>query len=387
MKIAIYAGMFKENQDGATKTLYELTDTLLKEGIEVGVWAFKITPRKCKGLQLKLIPSIPLPLYPDYRISLPGPGIRAQITAFDPDVIHITVPDVLGLFLMRYARRRGIPVLTSYHTDFPSYLESYRLQFLYNSAWRFFRWFYNKSQSTLAPTNEMIDRLNENGISNVKLWARGIHTDKYNAVFRSQKVRELWGAENKKVILYSGRFVWYKDLETFIQVYDMFGKYNGGEVKFVLAGDGPIKEELERRMPEAFFTGYLTGKKLSRAYASADLLLFPSTTETFGNVVLEALASGIPAVVSNEGGCQEIINQSGGGLVAKGKAPLEFYRACTRILYDPGLYDRCRARGLEYAASRDWETINSNVIEEYRKLSWNRKPAVPATVPILDGGI
>ena len=133
-------------------------------------------------------------------------------------VEDITVPDMVGISLMRYAQKKGIPVLTSYHTDFPSYLKSYRLGKFYKPAWRYFKWFYNKSRTVLAPTGEIIGKLKRNGIEHVKLWSRGIDIRKYSRSFRSPALRAAWGADtpDKKVILYSGRFVWYKDLQTFI---------------------------------------------------------------------------------------------------------------------------------------------------------------------------
>ncbi|MCI0470189.1 MAG: glycosyltransferase family 1 protein [Candidatus Aminicenantes bacterium] len=372
MKVAIYTGTFKKNQDGATKTLYELVNSLLKNSIDVGVWAFQITPQQREGLCLHKIPSLPLPLYPDYKISLPTPKIKRQIEAFDPDVIHITVPDIVGIFLIRYACAKGIPVLTSFHTDFPAYLKSYRLGIFYKWSWSYLRWFYNKSQVVLAPTDTIIDKLKLNQIKQVRLWSRGIERGRYNTSYRSSSLRARWGATDKRVILYAGRFVWYKDLETFIRVYEIFKKEGPHNVVFVLAGDGPIRSELECRMPDARFTGYLQGTKLSRVYASSDILLFPSTTETFGNVVLEALSSGLPAVVSDVGGCREIVEKSGGGIVAKAGDVTQFYQSCKQLVENRESHETCRLKGLDYVKKCSWTGINNSVIDEYRRLARKR---------------
>ena len=383
MKVAIYAGMFKENSDGAVKTLYELVNSLLQAGIEVGVWGFSITPQERKGLSLTTILSVPLPLYPDYRVTIPNPKLKRQLKKFDPDVIHITVPDLVGIFLMRYARKQGIPVLTSFHTDFPSYLKSFHLGVFYNLAWKTSKWFYNKSRITLAPTEEIIDKLKSKGIKHTKLWSRGIHLDRYSIDFRSQSLRAHWGAQNKKVILYSGRFVKYKDLETFIEVYNLFKERGPGDVLFVLAGDGPIRDELVRRMPDAHFPGYLEGEELSSVYASSDILLFPSTTETFGNVVLEALASGLPAVVSDVGGCKEIIRKSLAGLVANANDPLDFYQKCKQLVEDETLYKEMQQKGLKFAKKRSWNTINNRVIGQYLYLLRSKEKEMRARTGIL----
>lgn len=365
MKVALYAGMFKKDQDGATKTLYELIDSLLANGFEVGVWGFSMTPQQRNGLRLFHIASIPLPIYPDYKLTIPNPWLKMQLQDFSPDLIHVTVPDMTGIFMIRLAHQMNIPVLTSYHTDFPSYLESYHLNFLYKPAWKYFKWFYNKSELVLAPTDEIIQKLSEHGIQNIKLWSRGIHLDQYSPKFRSETLRNTWEAQDKMVILYCGRFVWYKDLETFIGVYELFMKNGPENVRFVLAGDGPIREELQRRMPEAIFPGYLHGEELSGVYASADIFLFPSTTETFGNVVLEALASGLPAVVSDEGGPREIVENSQAGMAVKAKNPMLFYQSCKKLVEDKAFYDRCRKNGLNTAREHSWKAINRRVIDEY----------------------
>jgi len=284
---------------------------------------------------------------------------------------------------MQYARKQGIPVLTSFHTDFPSYLKSYHLGILYNLAWKIAKRFYNKSRITLAPTEEIIEKLKSKGIKHTKLWSRGIHLDRYSIDFRSQSLRAQWGAKSKKVILYSGRFVKYKDLETFIEVYNLFKEQGPGNVLFVLAGDGPTRDELERRMPNALFPGYLEGEELSSVYASSDILLFPSTTETFGNVVLEALASGLPAVVSDVGGCKEIIRKSLAGLVAKANDPLDFYQKCKQLVEDEALYEEMQQKGLKFAKKRSWNTINNRVIGQYLYLLRSKEKETNARAGIL----
>jgi len=208
------------------------------------------------------------------------------------------------------------------------------------------------------------------GIRNVSLWSRGIHLDQFNPRFRSQGLRNSWKAAGRTVILYAGRFVWYKDLETFIQVYEDFSSRNLlGRVRFILAGDGPILKTLQTRMPEAVFPGYLSGKDLSQVYASSDLFLFPSTTETFGNVIQEALASGIPAVVSDLGGCQEIVASSGAGMVCPAGDVSSFSLACQLLIEDRALRAQLNTQGQAWVKNRNWDLMNAAVIETYRNLT------------------
>ena len=383
MKIAIYTGTFKENQDGATKTLYRWTDFLLTQGHQVGVWAFSVTPQKKSGLQIFTLPSVPLPMYKDYRIAFPTLSLRNQLRRFRPDAIHVTVPDLVGKELLRLARDMKIPAVTSFHTDFPSYLESYKLGALEDLSWKYLGWFYNQSLAVYAPTDEMKFKLTLNGVENVRLWRRGISPDEFSPHFRDLGIRGQWDAEGKIVILFSGRFVWYKDLQTFVEVYRLFNRRAPGKARFVLAGDGPVRRELEEMMPDARFTGYLKGEDLSRVYASSDMLLFPSTTETFGNVVQEAVASGIPAVVSNVGGCQEIVNRSGAGLVAQAKDAESFFNSCRCLMDNPRLARAMKQHGLLYAREQSWDRINLQLADDFEAIIAQHKAPAGANAAAL----
>ena len=170
-----------------------------------------------------------------------------------------------------------------------------------------------------------------------------------------------------------------------MEVYRLMRKKGPSNVRFVLAGDGPTRNELQRMMPDAVFTGYLNGRALSQTYASADILLFPSTTETFGNVVQEALASGIPAVVSDEGGCKEIIQESQGGFIASAGDTEDFYHRCRQLIANEVVHREKRHNGLAFAEQRDWDTINRDLIETYRQLVGRGKRPRRQSQPALPG--
>ncbi|MDH7512895.1 MAG: glycosyltransferase family 1 protein [Clostridiales bacterium] len=370
MRVAIYAGLFVQDFDGATKTLFELIRSLRKRRDEVAVWSFSRQPSTLPGVLVFRVPAVSLPFYPDYKFALPGPSLFRQIRIFKPDLIHLTVPDAVGTCLSGYAKLKRIPLVISYHTDFTSYLEEQNIWYLSRPWWPILRWFYNSADSLLVPSKDSASKLARHGIQAALIWSRGLSEGRFSPSFRSESLRRRWGAKRKKVILYSGRFAWFKGLQVFIQVYDLFKKGTNPSPVFVLLGRGPLEEELKKRMPDAVFPGYLTGEDLSVAYASADILLFPSTTETFGNVIQEAIASGVPAVVSDQGGCQEIINQTGGGLVAQSRNSFSFFHECQRLLTDETLYNRTKNTGLQKIKGRDWETANRVVIEEYERLAF-----------------
>ena len=374
MRIAIYAGMFIQDFDGATKTLFELIRSLRRRQTEVEVWSFSRVPDKQSGVPVHNVPAIPFPFYPEYKFAFPGPSLFRGIRRFKPDLIHLTVPDTLGMGLAIYAKIKRIPLLISFHTDFISYLEERNLWYLSRPWWPILRWFYNSADSLLVPGRESGVKLAAHGIQPASVWSRGLPEGLFSPSFRSESLRRRWGAEGKKVILFSGRFAWFKGLRVFAQVYNLFKKEkkeNPAPV-FVLIGRGPLEEDLKNRMPDAVFPGYMTGEDLSAAYASSDILLFPSITETFGNVIQEAIASGLPAVVSDRGGCQEIVRQTGGGLVARAGNALSFYQECRRLLTDEDFCNRIRTTGLANIKDRNWETVNQVVLDEYQRLVSSR---------------
>jgi len=365
MRIAIYSGIFKKDQDGATKTLYRLVDGLLQAGNEVAVFGFSITPQKKPGLRLITLPSMPFPFSPrDYRLAMVTPRILRALDGFAPDIIQVTVPDFVGAGFVRYAKRRRIPVVSTYHTVFPDYFKYFHIGFLTPTGWRLAANFYRRLDAVYAPTEIATMELRRRGLDNFKIWSRGIDLDQFRPDWRERGFRESLAGGRQTVILYCGRLVTYKDIRVLAEVYRLF--HDGAErsVRFVVTGSGPAKKSLRRKMPEAVFTGYLLGDDLARIYANSDLLLFPSPTESFGNVVLEAMASGIPAVVSDRGGCQEVVNLAGAGLIARsGDAP-DFHRQCLRLLGDCAMYLQMRERGLEFARARPWEVIVAWLVRE-----------------------
>lgn len=374
MRIALYTGTFYKDKDGVARTVYHLVDSLLEEGHEVEVWTPEVSEDTIEGVRIHLFPSLPVALYPAYRFALPRIGFLKELKRFDPDVIHNSTPDLIGFLITLYAKMRGIPVVGCYHTDMPSYLRYYHISGLKYPFLLYLRTYYNMSAGTLAPTNQIMDRLKKYGIERVRIWSRGIDRERFNPTFRSEGLRKRWGAEGKIVVLFSGRFVWYKDIQVLMDVYKrvMSGPYKD-RVLFVLQGHGPEEGILRKEMPKAIFSGYLSGVDLSEGYASADIFLFPSRTETFGNVVQEAISSGLPSLVSDVGGCSEIVTDSGSGIVSAGGNAESFYVNLLRLIEDEDLRKSMRRKGQSYAESRSWKRINGELIEYYSMLARSKK--------------
>lgn len=369
MKILIYAGTFIKNQDGVARATYRLVQTLLNQNIQVLVLAPKATPQNRPGLTIYEVPSVPCPLYKDYHMAIPNGKIIRWIKGFKPDIIHIATPDFIGIQILQFAKIAHIPVVSIHHTDFCEYLPYYNLSFLQEFFWDVFTKFYNFTERTFAPTEEIKKKLESRGVKHVSVWSRGIDREAFHPKFRSELLRTRWNAKNKKVIMYVGRFVWYKDLRIVYKVYQRFQDRIDKDIVFVMVGSGPVEPILRKKMPKAKFTGYLQGKSLSKVFASGDIFLFPSTTETFGQVIQEALSSGMPAVVSNKGGCQEIIQKSHGGIIAKAKNVDEFYEAVKELVDNHTTYNQVRSNGLKYAKKRTWEKINLELVRKYRVLA------------------
>lgn len=366
MKIALYAGTYVKDKDGAVRSIYQLVASMRRSGHEVAIWSPDISPQEDASLRVHKVPAIPIPLYPDYKLGFYLARTERELDSFAPDIVHISTPDIVGNRFLRYARHRGIPVGSAYHTDFPSYLSYYRLGFAEKKVWDFLVKFYNDCDVVLAPNVSVSEKLVSKGIRNVELWSRGIDKDLFDPSRRSEQLREAWGVVGKTVFVYAGRFVLYKDIEVVMELYRRFMEEGlGDRVKFVMIGSGPEEEQMRERMPDALFTGYLTGTALPEAYASGDVFLFPSTTEAFCNVVLEALASGLPAVVSDVGGCMELVRRSNAGFVAKAGDIDDFYAACLRLMQDGDGYRSMRNLGMEFAEDKSWSAVNGVLIDRY----------------------
>ncbi|MEX0594182.1 MAG: glycosyltransferase family 1 protein [Balneolaceae bacterium] len=370
-RLALFTGNYNHIPDGVSLTLNRLVRFLEGEGVEVLVFAPTVDePPMNHAGELVPIPSFALPGRPEYRMSRPmhGEG-RRRLEEFKPDLIHIATPDLLGFSALRWATKQGLPIVSSYHTHFSSYLPYYRLGWMEPLMLSYFRWFYGKVDQVHAPTPSMIDDLREKGVGrDLRVWARGIDTERFSPVHRSTEWRSSLGIRsNDRVVLFVSRLVWEKNLDIYAEAVQSVSALMEG-VKPVIVGEGPAREGLEKLLPDGIFTGYLEGKELSRAYASGDIFLFPSVTESFGNVTLEAMASGLPCIVADAVGSRSLVRHGVNGYhVAPGSAE-PFAERLAELIGDAELGERMgkasRSRSLEYS----WEQINGQLLQSYREL-------------------
>jgi phosphatidylinositol alpha 1,6-mannosyltransferase len=367
-RIAYFSGSMKPGLDGVSRVLYRIISALQSRGIDNVFYSAAVPPPDMRPTEMVEIPSLTIPFYKDYRFAFPGQRYFAShILAFNPDLIHINSPCSLSHAALRFGQQYGIPVVATYHTHFPSYAKYYKVQALEMLGWNYLRKLYNQCQRVYVPSQPILAELSQNGINNLKYLPHGVDTATFNPVFKSMEWKKRLGITSKYALLYAGRLVWEKDLQTLAMTYQILtGRRN--DLVFVLAGDGPIRKELEQLMPEAKFLGYQAGSDLSMAYASSDLFVFPSTTETFGNVTIEAMASGLLPVCANQGGAAGIIKHGITGMLTNPRDPADLVDKIEYLIDHPEQRRSMAERALNYARQQTWERIFDTLFRDYENV-------------------
>ncbi len=374
MRIIYFSDSLPPIIDGVTHTLCRLVDTLENEKIEYR-FVSPCIPEKNIGWRDKVysVKSFPFPWYNYYQIGLPYfQGLEAELNSFRPDMVHVVSPTLLGMYGIQYAKRRSISVVSSYHTHFVSYFSYYGFSRLERWGWNFLQWIYNQCDYTFAPSTSAVDELKEKGIRNVGLWQRGVDLKEFSPSFRSPELRRSVAAAELPILLYVGRLVKEKDLHDLVGAALLLKEW-GHRFKLVFVGDGPMRHQLQQQLPDAHFTGYLQGRDLAQWYASADLFVFPSSTETFGNVILEAFASGLPVVAVNQGGVTNLVTAGVNGLLAKPHDQEEFAHHIEVFLNDTAYRKFLSQKAQNTAKQFDWQSVNKKLIDSYHQIADRKK--------------
>ena len=370
MRVAYFTESLLPHVDGVSRTLAQLFGFLEAQGVEFQVWSpFVPGPEVSWSGRVRPVRYVRFPLYPDYRVTLPAaPSVWRQVQAWRPDLVHVVSPTPMAWRAQGWAHRHGVPVVSSFHTHFVSYFRYYGVPALEGFGWRMLKRFYDRCRRVYAPSHAIIRELAEHGIRNTELWSRGIDTSRFSPDHRSDALRRQAGAEaDTPVLLMVSRLVKEKDMADLVRM-DHILRQRGNKHRLVLVGDGPMRAELQAALPDAFFAGHQSGEALARWYASGDAFVFPSTTETFGNVVVEAQASGLPAVVVDRGGPPDLVESGRTGFVARGNDPADLADKVEPLLREPALRARMGALARAAAAERDWAAINGRLIESYRQV-------------------
>jgi len=371
LRIALFSGNYNYVRDGANQALNRLVGYLLRQGAQVRVYSPTTdTPAFAPTGDLVSVPSVAIPSREEYKL---GRGltsaIRRDLADFKPNIVHVSVPDIVGHRALSWARARGLPVVASVHTRFDTYLQYYNLKWLEPVARAIMRRYYRRCDAIVVPAESMAAILRAQRMSNdISLWRRGIDREQFHPGRRSEKWRQAHGiAETDVVVGFLGRLVLEKGLDVFADTIDA-ARANGVALKVVVIGDGPARDFFQERLPDATFMGQLTGEDLAVALASTDIFLNPSVTEAFGNVTLEAMACGLPVVAAEASGATNLVRDGETGILVQPGDVDAYSEAVGAYAADPDLRRRHGAAGLAFAETMNWDAINSVVMKVYLRV-------------------
>ena len=373
LRVSVVTETYPPEVNGVAATLWRVVEGLRGRGHEVQL----IRPRQGPGDAPAdagldghpaevLMRGLPIPRYPQLKMGLPGGRALQELwTRQRPDVVHLVTEGPLGWSAMRAARRLKLPVVSDFRTNFHAYSRHYGMQWLHGPIMAYLRWFHNRAACTMVPTAGLARELHARGFERLRVVARGVDTRLFDPARRSGRLRSAWGADSRTmVLLYVGRLAPEKNLGLLVDTYEAMCALAPG-TRLVLVGDGPEAATLRARCPSALFAGLRRGEDLAAHYASADAFVFPSLTETFGNVVPEAMASGLAVLAYDCAAAGELIRHGTNGLLAPVDDSGAWVGQARRLA---GEIDRARALGRvarEHALALSWERIVTLVEAEY----------------------
>lgn len=371
LRIALFSGNYNYVRDGANQALNRLVEYLLRQGAEVRVYAPTTdTPAFEPQGELISLPSFAIPTRAEYRLSIGmDRRVRRELEAFAPNVVHVSAPDVSGHRAVSWARKHGLPVLASVHTRFETYPRYYNLAFLELILVAILRRFYRRCDALVAPSESFAQVLRTQRMNyDIDIWSRGVDRDIFNPGLRDMAWRRGIGIGDKEVVVgFHSRLVMEKGLDVFSDAIDELRR-RGIKHRTLIVGDGPARPWLETRLPDAVLAGFMSGTDLGKAVASMDVLFFPSTTETFGNVSLEAMACGLPVVAAAATGSQNLVEHGKTGRLIRPGAIHQFAEALRLYIEDPKLRAAHGKAGEARSAEFAWDQINQVVADTYLRL-------------------
>lgn len=365
MHVAVVTETFPPEVNGVAMTIGRMVAGLAARGHRVSL----TRPRQAgddkataESIATRLVRGLPIPGYPELRFGLPAPfEFRRQWRADRPDVVQVVTEGPLGSSAIGAARALGIPVVTEFHTNFHAYSRHYGFGWLERLVSLHLRRLHNRGDLTLVPSHQLGIDLMRRGYGNIRVVARGVDTALFNPGRRSAALRASWGVEaGDLVAAYVGRLAPEKNLELLMSSFDALKRYMPG-ARLLLVGDGPARAGLRRRHPEHIYAGMRHGEDLAAHYASADLFLFPSLTETYGNVTLEAMASGLPVVAFRLAAAAELIHHGRNGMLAEPGVGSAFVRAALDLVTHPGMRVRVANAAADSMSAFDWERIHDRL--------------------------
>jgi len=366
LRIAVVTETWPPEVNGVAMTLAKLVQGLSHRNHDVQL----IRPRQTKtdspmsdsSLEEVLMRGMPIPRYPELKLGLPSKKTLVKTwTLRRPDVVHIATEGPLGWSALQAAKVLKLPVTSDFRTNFQSYSKHYGVGWLRKPIVAYLRKFHNATACTMVPTRELMRTLSQNGFANLKVVSRGVDTKLFNIAKRDTRLRSSWGATDEtKVLISVGRMAPEKNLDQVLKTYDAL-KSTGQAFKLVMVGDGPLKEQFQKRYPEIIFPGMLSQTNLAAYYASSDLFIFPSQTETFGNVTLEALASGIPVLAFDCAAARDWVQTGVNGWLIAENNPEGFAAQAVTVFNSKDLLDQITQSTRQQVVHLDWDQIAEQV--------------------------
>jgi glycosyltransferase involved in cell wall biosynthesis len=376
IRVALVSGNYNGVRDGANGALNRLVGYLLRQGVHVRVYSPTVEEPAFKATgDLVSLPSVPIPGRSEYRLSLGLPlRVRRDLAEFNPNVVHISAPDIGGHRAVSWARARGIPAIASVHTRFDTYLAYYGLENLEPLVRAIMRRIYRRCDAIVVPAESTAAVFQAQRMNRfISIWSRGIDREQFNPGRRSLEWRRSVGiADGEFVILFLGRIVMEKGLDVFSEAVNLLEE-RSVKHRVLVVGDGPARPWFEERLSKGIFVGHQSGEDLARAVASSDVLLNPSITEAFGNVTLEAMACALPVVAVDSTGATNLVRDGVTGVLTDPGDAEAIADALADYASDKALRKKHGEAGLEIAKTRDWDQINSAVLKTYQRVIERKK--------------
>ena len=368
MRIAFFTETFVPKVDGIVTTLCQTVKQLTSQGHEALIFAPDGGIKEFEHARVAGIKGHRFPFYPELQLAFPRASFRQTLAEFNPDLIHVAEPALLGIAGLYYGGGNnggalGLPLVVSYHTDLPKYLHYYRLGFLEPYVWRILRVRHNRATINLCTSATVVREMEDHGIERVALWPGGVDTERFHPSRRSceMRARLTQGHSESPLLLYVGRLSAEKDIEMLKPIL-----LSVPDARLALVGDGPHRKTLERHFSglPVYMPGFLLGDDLAAAYASSDIFVMPSRTETLGLVVLEAMSSGLPVVAARAGGIPELIEDGVSGFLFDDQKQAVGAIRC--LLSSPQRKQALGSIAREQASRHGWKAATSQLLEHYR---------------------
>lgn len=363
LRVAIVAESFLPSVNGVTNSVLRLLEHLRAHGHEAIVIAPGPGDDVVDGTPVVRVRAFDVPRYDDLRVGLPKFRVGAVLRHFRPDIVHLAAPAVLGATAARAARKAGIPTVAVFQTDLAGFAKRHGLSRMSNGIWGYLRWVHSHADLTLAPSTTTAWTLRARGVANTQVWARGVDLERFHPQHRSPDLHRFLAPRDEVVVGFVGRLAKEKQVDRLAPVSRLPG------VRVVIVGDGPERDDLEARIPDARFLGFQSGQALSELAATFDVFAHPGVDETFCQALHESMASGIPAVAPSAGGPLDLVQHRRTGMFWSPEAPETLVGAIDELARDADLRRMLGANARADAELRPWSSIMNELLGHYRALA------------------